>query len=98
MRLAAVAAHLELDCPAFILVKHVEDVVCKLTRVAEREELPVDLLELCISALLRLSFACELRSPPGATSTPTLFVELAVRAVFQEPLVLLVSPRFNGLH
>jgi len=37
----------ELDCAALIFIKDVEDVVGELGRVAEREELAIDLLELC---------------------------------------------------
>jgi len=38
---------LELDRAGLVLVKDVEDVVCELGGIAEGEELPVDLLELC---------------------------------------------------
>lgn len=43
--------HLELDRSTLVLVKHPEDEFCKLGRVAEREELLVDLLELLLVEL-----------------------------------------------
>ena len=41
---------LELDRPALVLVKDIEDVVCELGWIAKGEELAVDFLELCPSA------------------------------------------------
>jgi hypothetical protein len=42
------AAHLELDSARLVLIEYVEDVVGKLRRVTEGEELAVDLLELWV--------------------------------------------------
>lgn len=42
-----ITTHLELDRPRLVLVEYVKHVVCELGRIAKREELPVDLLELC---------------------------------------------------
>lgn len=64
---------LEVDGPGLVAVKHVEDIICETRGVAEREELPVDLLELVLGEHARgavLEEACALSRAPAYCQPP----------------------------
>lgn len=82
---------LKVDGPGFIAVKHVEHIICETRRVAEREELPVDFLELVLGEHARwavLEEACALSRAPAYCQPPIRYFPSL--AVVWSPLPIMV--------